>query len=631
MDKLVGDDLHPMARRNVRKRAVRKSERGFVGRDGRVEAFPRARFLEFLEVLKIQSRDYGLVDFKLLGSQRYILEMICEGLSKGISTFVILRVRQLGASTFFLALDLFWAMEHEGLLGVFATHEEQSREQFRNQIKLFLQTLPKAYRISNEAENKNMLVLQNASLFRYLVAGTRGTTNKLGRSGGCNYLHATECAFFGSSDDLSALNQTLSEIYPHRLYIYESTANGFNHFQEMWEIAKESKAQMAVFVGWWRDERNDFGKDHPLFKAYMPQGAQTPLKTEEQNMVRAVREKYGYQLSAGQMAWYRYHLETKCNNDMSQMRQEQPSTEEEAFVATGSQFFTNEALTDAMREAKRHLCVPYVFYLTKNVGDISLLSCSNVQKAELKIWEEPNRWGRYAIGCDSAYGGNDECDKSIVSVGRCYADCVVQVAEYSSSVVQPYQLAWVLAYLAGLYGDTMVILEMNGSGHGVYGELGRLRTAIRGVSAPEDLVLKNCLKHMKEFLYRRPDSMSGGLLKQWVTSANTKALLMERYKTGFETGRAKIRSLASLEEHRKIVRDEGKIGGFGHNNDDRVIGAALMHYAWDSWIRPQMVSQGKTMAKELEMQRQGGPDVVNVLVEKFFKMNRIQVPDHESV
>src|SRR5882724_4816803 len=100
-----------------------------------VAPFPRERFLKFLSKLKVQSKDFGLVPFRLLGSQRYILNEICAGLADGITTFYFLKARQLGASTFFLALDLFWAFEHKGLLGVLITHKEDSRDDFRSGIE----------------------------------------------------------------------------------------------------------------------------------------------------------------------------------------------------------------------------------------------------------------------------------------------------------------------------------------------------------------------------------------------------------------------------------------------------------------------------------------------------------------
>ena len=68
---------------------------------------------------------------------------------------------------------MFWAFENKGILGVFATHEEASRDQFRAQISLFLATLPKPFKVGEEVNNRTMLVLNNASLFRYLVAGQR--------------------------------------------------------------------------------------------------------------------------------------------------------------------------------------------------------------------------------------------------------------------------------------------------------------------------------------------------------------------------------------------------------------------------------------------------------------------------
>lgn len=594
--------------------------------DGRVAPFPRARFMEFVGQLKVQSRDYGLVPMELLGSQIYILDEICKGLKEGITTFVILKARQLGASTFFLALDLFWAMEHAGMLGVFSTHEEGAREQFRNQIDVFFQTIPKSYKIAAVTNNRTMLVLQNSSLFRYLIAGTRGTTNKMGRSGGCNFLHSTETAFYGSADDISALNQTLSEIYPHRLYIYESTANGFNHYEEMWETATDSPAQCAIFVGWWRNELYEFGRDHPLFMKYMPHGAKTGLTAHEQKMVTEVREKYGVQLTAGQIAWYRHHLETKCKNDMQQMLQEMPHTPEAAFVSTGSQFFTNEILTSAMRAAKKDTCMPFAFHLTTNAGDTQVKS-TTIGNAELKIWEEPVRGARYVIGCDPAYGSNEDSDSSVIWIGRCYADCLVQVAEYATNSVQPYQLAWILAYLSGLYGDVMVILELNGSGHAVLGELTRLRTAMHGVATPQEISLKNCLKYMKEYLYRREDSLGGGLLRQWVTSPNNKVQLMERYKVGFETNRINVKSIIGLEEHRRIVRDEGSIGAGGRYKDDRVIGAALAYYAWDQWVRISMSAQGRTLENEQKIARGGGRDPVGDLMVKFMAARGIKIND----
>ena len=243
-----------------------------------VAPFPLDRFLSFLSHLKVQSKDYGLVPFRLLGSQRYVLDQIVEGLSRGITTFVILKNRQAGISTFFLALDMFWAFAHKGLLGVFMTHKEDARDDFRATVEVFFAETPKNFKINYVRHNRNLLILKNGSRYRYLIAGTSETKKGgLGRGGAANFLHSTETAFYGNGDDLGEFRSQMSSLYPHRLQIYESTANGYNHFFDMWDGAKVDPTKCAIFVGWWRDERNQFPVNHPFFENYMPDRAKTSL------------------------------------------------------------------------------------------------------------------------------------------------------------------------------------------------------------------------------------------------------------------------------------------------------------------------------------------------------------------
>src|SRR5215469_2869721 len=82
-----------------------------------VAPFPMARFLAFLGELKVQSRDFGLTNFRLLGSQRFLLLEIERAMGEGVTTIYVLKSRQVGISTLLLALDMFWAFEHKGLLG----------------------------------------------------------------------------------------------------------------------------------------------------------------------------------------------------------------------------------------------------------------------------------------------------------------------------------------------------------------------------------------------------------------------------------------------------------------------------------------------------------------------------------
>lgn len=594
--------------------------------DGRVEKFPKERFLKFVSKLSVQTKDYGLVELQLLGSQLYALDEMVKGMEEGVTTFVFLKARQLGISTLFLALDLFMAFEHEGLLGIFATHDEGSRDQFRNQIDVFMTTLPPSYKVNYETNNRLMLVLKNSSMFRYLVAGTRTTTNKLGRSGGCNFLHATEVAFWGSADDIKALGQTLSELYLHRMYIYESTANGFNHFYDMWEIAKESPAQKAIFIGWWRDERNEFSANHPLYLKYMPKGTKTPITPLERKRVREVKRQYGYDITAGQLAWYRFHLETKCGGDQSAMDQEMPWTEEDAFIATGSTFFPANILTEQLRSAKKSLCMPMIIRLTERFEETRLVSC-NIEKADLKIWSKPVPGGKYVLGADPSHGISGDSDNASISIFRCYADGIEQVAEYASPTCAPFQFAWTLAFLCGLYKDVYYVLEMNGPGVAARDEMVQLRQKLATFAPGADDDFRNCLRHMKDFLYRRADSMASNVLLQWQTTPNTRDQLLHKFRIGMETDRVQIKSLFALEEARFMVMEQdGYIGAPPSKHDDRVFAGAMAYWGWDKGVRGAMQAAGLTRAKVMENDKNGGANPIDNLVNRFLKNANISVP-----
>lgn len=595
----------------------------------KVAPFPRERFLAFLSKLKVQSKDYGLVPFRLLGSQRYVLDEICAGLDEGITTFVILKARQLGMSTFFLALDMFWAFEHKGLLGVFLTHQEGSRDDFRAAIEVFFAETPKGFSVKYVRHNRNLLILKNGSKFRYLIAGTsENRKGGLGRSGSANFVHSTETAFYGNGDDVSEFRSQTSSLYPHRLQIYETTANGFNWFWEMWDLALRDPTKRTVFCGWWRDERNQLPLDHPFFEKYMPDGIRSALLPLEKKRVREVREAYGFEISLQQVAWYRWHLESEKDHDQSLMDQEYPWTAEDAFQATGSKFFTVEALTTATREAKKHPFLAYRYKLTQRFEEIGLQQTRD-PRSPLRVWEEASRFGYYALGCDPAFGSSDEADRSVVSIWRCYADCMVQVAEFCSTEPSTYQTAWVTAHLCGYYGVKwiMPIIEISGPGAAVFDELEKLRSASKELRpAPDDRGIRNIFANVKAFMYKRIDTLGGSLAREWRSTEDLKRRAMNQLKDGIELGRVVPRSLPLLEEMRRIINDEGHIGAEGRAKDDRVIAAMLAYQAWWTWTRPTLAAQGLTRAKADDIDKKGGTEPIDRLIVNFMKKQNIAVP-----
>lgn len=571
-----------------------------------LEPFPRERFLKFCSVAKILTRDFGLVPFKLLGSQQFILDEICKGMDQGIANFIILKSRQLGSSTFFVLLDMFWCFEYPGISGAIITHTEQLRDQFKNMITVNLAHLPQkgGYKVPTRRDNRNMMQFNNGSVLQYFVAGTKESSKGfLGTGSALNYLHKSEESAYGSPDDLKNLQASLSTRFPHRLYINETTARGFNHFADTWESARDSSISRVIFVGWWRNELFRYERDSMEFAAYW-ENDEKPNPLERKRM-KVVFDTYGIEVQPEAMAWYRSVLnEPPYNGDQAKMDEDFPWTPDEAFVSTGSRFFTNDSITDQMRRARSKQHMPFKYQLGYDFRDTKLLPAS-VKRADLRIWEEAHPLGRYVVSCDPAYGSSEEADRTAIVVTRCYADRCVQVAEFCSPIVSTHQCAWILAHLCGYYGNVRMIMEIQGPGQAVDAEIEKLRRETRQLFAPEEKLLRNCLAGMQTFLYRRGDSFSGQVMKQFKTTREIKIRMMNTLKDSIELDRLIVQSQAALEECKTIIYDQGAVEAEKGKKDDRVIALGMANFAWREWEQGPLRQQGMTMLRVAELQEKG--------------------------
>jgi hypothetical protein len=603
---------------------------------GQVAPFPREQFERFLQRVKIQSRDFkGRITVKLLGTQRYILDEIEKALAKGITTIVILKGRQQGASTILYLIDLFWGFSNPGLLGTFILHEESALDKWRANIEVSLDSMPlsvsvagkrKRFRPKTIKHNRNILLFENDTSFSYLIAGTsENKAGGIGRSQAFNYVHATECAMYGNEEDIKAFRSSVSAIYAHRLQIWESTAKGYNHFYDMCQDAKTSPAVHFIFSGWWRDERCQFHSDDFRFEHY----GRDRLSRLELGRVRSVKDIYGFDISMQQIAWYRWKLQDEFSGDQSMMDQEFPFTEDDAFQSTGSKYYTAPVLNDITREARRYKLEAYRYRMTREWSDIYVEGPIRDPRSELKIWEHASKFGVYVISCDPAYGSSDQADNTCIQVWRAFAECLVQVAEFASRDVSHYQTAWIIAHLAGFYGkkESRIILEINGAGKAVFAELEHVRDHVRQMpSTGDNSQLKNCLNNMRYFYYSRPDTLSQQFAFHWITTDDNKRMIMAGLKDGIELSRAHPRSLALIDELRTMVNVDGSIAADGGKNDDRVMAAALAYEFWRKWLWGKLRGEGLTRARSMEIEARGGEQPIDRLVVNFLKKCNIEVP-----
>ena len=399
-----------------------------------MSAFNLANFWKFCSALQVDTKELGLTTLNpktLMGTQRYFIEEVAKGLDEGIHTFVILKGRQLGITTISLALDLYWMFKHSGMSGSMVTHDEETRDMFRSTLAMYMDGLPNEFKRPLVTHNRSQLTLKNRSRFAYQVAGSRKNT-KLGKGKALTFLHATECSEYGDEEGLASLEASLAEQNPARLFIWETTAQGYNAFFDMWEDAKASRTKKAIFIGWWRNQFYRKKKTSIEYQVYWD-GRLTP---EEKKWVRQVKLLYDFDVDDEQMAWWRWALNEKSRDETLHM-QNYPPTEDYAFVLSGSQFFNAARINDEYKRAAKFDFHNYRFILREAFEDTDIQEC-NEKNGNLKIWEFPKGQGHYVIGADPAYGSSDWADRFCVSVWRCYADGMEQVADHRSlSQAQP--------------------------------------------------------------------------------------------------------------------------------------------------------------------------------------------------
>lgn len=577
-------------------------------------------FERFCARLKIDSKEKGQIPLKWLGTQRYFVSEVAKGLNEGIHTFFVLKGRQLGVTTVSLALDVYWMFLHNGLQGTLVTDTEDNRDLFKSYLGQYIAGLPARARVPVEAHNRYHLVLKNRSRLSYIVAGKR-KNESLGAGKAVSFLHGTECASWGDQDGMASLIATLAQMNPNRLFVFESTAFGYNMWYELCEQAKDADTQRLIFIGWWRNELYRKERDSLEFKTYWD----GKFSAEEEEWVREIYEEYHFNIAPEQMAWWRWYLAEKCSgSQLNLMYQMFPPTANYAFQMSGSKFFSAERVNTVHKRAMQQERRFFRYEFGLNFEETKFIECSEDQ-AEVSVWNFWEPGGVYVLGADPAFGSSEWADLFCISVWRCFADKIVQVAEVATSDWTEAQFAWAMCHLAGNYAPCMVNLEMQGPGGAVFNEIKNLKQygGMPAASGVRDIY--NVVGGIRDYLWRRQDSLTGSFAYQWQTTAKEKLRMLSSLRNYFEREMILVNSPECAQELRNVSRDGDKIGGEGRAKDDRVIAAGLAIIAWNDWIMQDMQAMNKTYA--LEMRPKEEPKMMHTaqhLVVDFMQKNKIR-------
>jgi len=570
-------------------------------------------FNTFIADIRIVSKEVVTADERgaplvLWESQKRFINEVGSGLDQGVHKFICLKSRQLGITTVSLAIDLFWLAMHPNIIGCLVTDDEKKRDANRSLLRQYVRSFPEGYfgeSFKIKADNRSQMQFSNGARLDLLVAGTRDKGISWAEGVGYTLIHCTETSAYGNPDGLRSLEEGFAQKSPARLMMMESTAKGYNHWRSRYYSALEDGlAERAFFIGWWASELNRIEKSDPRWKIY---GTSPPYGVEKEK-IALVAQQYGWKVTQEQLAWARWK-EKDAGDEQELLRQNQPWTAEESFVQSGYSFFPLRVVNAKIEEISQK--GPYPEGYRYNVdGDFFGFrlekldpKTSDIDEVELRIWEEPRPNGRYVIGMDPAYGRNEHGDRHGISVWRCYADKLVQVAEYATADVLTKHASWVLFHLCAAYRDCVANVELGGPGQLVMTEFDHLRQLLAAEMNRDSILAReweNAGENVRWYLYHRPDSMGAGYMYNFETSWRTKQPLMYGFKGEFSIGALVMRSIPLLREMTVVTNDDGEIGAPESTDedmkDDRVFAAALACKAWKDWVQPAMLSAGETYA-----------------------------------
>jgi hypothetical protein len=215
-----------------------------------------------------------------------------------------------------------------------------------------------------------------------------------------------------------------------------------------------------------------------------------------------------------------------------------------------------------------------------------------------------------------------------VQVGRCYADQIEQIAEFTSTMTLTHQLAYLLWALVGWYGalpnaSVLVIIEINGPGESVWREYGLTRAVVQNGylrPAARDKGLTDIFQNARNYVYQRSDSLHSGQNLHWKTTSQLKVAIMERLRDFVHNGGIVLNSVEAIEEMRGITRDGDDIGAEAHHRDDRTMSLAMMVRAWEEKVRRSLIAQNRTKEADVARRR------LNV-IDQMQLMNRYKLQE----
>lgn len=369
-----------------------------------------ADFKTFVSYHYIPDKNKKMVRMELNAIQedfaKRVLQVFVDSLNGNPhpATFVVLKSRRVGITFVTILLEQYIAMRKRNLsINHLFPNNKTAAELFNTSVKelysgLHPQLMPQnSYTSSNGGEVK-------INRFMGVPIGSKITygsfeTNRRGI--GSQMLVLDEWASAKKPGDVERGFINTVPKTGFAIIIYISTADGINHFYDLWkEGNKPGSGMICLFYPWHEVWWNTLEPSERLKKM-------ESLTTEEAKLI-PIFKKAGYPAHTwlGKLAFYDKVIKD-ASGDMDKVHAEWPSTPEESFDSTGKPVLPIKALRWLLEHAKAKKTYEYIDMvpiinpagmLTDNVA------WQPVKQSCVKQYKAPEIGHRYVIGIDPSSG-----------------------------------------------------------------------------------------------------------------------------------------------------------------------------------------------------------------------------------
>ena len=464
------------------------------------------------------------------------------GLITDIS-LLVLKGRQQGFTTLVTAYQLSCSILNRNFQGfTLADKSDNSEAIFQNKAKFPYSQLPEILQPTEKYNNRKQLLFEKINSSWAVDTATKD----VGRSRTVNFFHGSECAFW--KDGIAPIQGALGEAFTKNcIKIYESTANGYNDYQKMWN----SGVHINCFYEWWRTKEYRIEFRNEEQKAEFLHDIDTKKDWIWERLRWLRNEK---SLDAEQLRWYWNKYDKYLDKNL--IKQEYPCTPQEAFLLSGENVFDTAIILNRLERLDKPLKVGYFKYNYDGLR-ITNIQWVNDKNGYIKLYQLPNTpaFTQYCIGGDTAGEGVDFFVGMVLD-----AKTGKQVAVLHHQ--QDADLYTKQMYCLGkYYGDALIGIESNFDSFPIK-ELQRLG-------------------YMHQYVREAQDTYTGKTEKRFgfKTTSLTRPTIISRLVEIVREHCDTINDKDTLEELLTIVRNPEKkrIEAPQGGHDDMMMGLAIAH------------------------------------------------------